>query len=185
MWAAFKPYLALTAACFLSVSASSSPGQDQPQAPAGDARILSLADVNARYDSLAGHRVRVQGFLIVEGRTSSLHEGRSRTGEFRQVGRGADRATYWCAYLREPHQLEIAELPRASTQRVERFARQRNRLIAQRVVLEGILSPRNLQVDQTIFSPDAVISNKHIGRLLEPEIVSVERVFCSGVPREN
>jgi len=148
---------------------------------------MSLAELNRDYPSLVGRSVRIQGFLIFEGRTFSFYQGRPRPPDGVQpLDRGRYQASYWCASVDQPNPLYVAGLPRHDLARIESFARRRSDLVAQRVVLEGRLSARNEAAgEMVLYEPYEIVGTDRIGTLLNARVISVEHVFCAGALHDD
>lgn len=148
---------------------------------ADDAAPVSVADLTGDYDSRVGARVRVAGFLVVEGEPFSLYEGTVRPPESRQPLEGGFSATHWCAAVDQVRPLWVTGIGRAELAAIHPLAKRPRHLVAQRVVLEGVLSRRS--EGEAIYHPYPGGSDR-VGSLTRARIVSVEPVFCAGVSPE-
>jgi hypothetical protein len=150
--------------------------------PAGSPVLLSLQDLPEEYDSHVGRRVRLQGFLIVESKPYSLYAGTSRPPGSAEPLEDGRLASHWCAAVDQASPLWVVGLHRAELAKIQPLARRPRNLVAQRVVLEGTLSPRNRHVGEiAVYHPYGLVGSDRIGSLADARVVSSEPVFCAGV----
>lgn len=142
---------------------------------------LSVSELGSRHASLIGQRVKVEGFLLLRTGRPALAQGVFRKSQV-YFSRRSRQADHWCAFDSQPRPIAVHDLPAESISKVEKFARRKGVLVAQRVILEGVVGQASDVVyEPAIYHPYESVGNYEVAGLHRTHLVAVEPVFCSGV----